>query len=176
MDGLDAILAAIATGVLVLVFARALVHKLGDFAGFAATMAEYRLLPAALTRPAALLLIAAEAAVLAGLLLTGARAVALGGGVVLLLAYAGAMGANLIRGRDRIDCGCGGAGHALSWALVGRNIALSALALAALGQPIALDLVQAVVAVAAIVSLWLLLVLFEHLTGTFSHARLTGQS
>lgn len=176
MDGFSPILAAIAIGLVVLVFARALVHKLGDFAGFVATLAEYRLMPTAALRPAAWATVTVEGAVLGGVLPAGGRAFALGAAAAMLGLYAGAMAVNLIRGRDRIDCGCGGSGHALSWALVGRNLVLAALALAALGRPVALDLAQAVVAMAAIVSLWLLLVLFEHLTGTFSHARLTGQS
>ena len=57
--------------------------------------------------------------------------VALGG--VLLLGYAAAIGVNLLRGRVRIDCGCGGAAgrERLSWWLVGRNVVCAAAAFAA---------------------------------------------
>lgn len=170
------LLAAIATGLLVLVFARALLHKLGDLTGFRATLAEYRLLPAGADGIAALALIAAETAILGGLLLPMTRTAAMAACALLLVAYGGAMAANLLRGRARIDCGCGGAGQTLSWALVGRNLALTAAALAAAGHPVDLDLGQAVVAIAAIVSLWLALIVFEQLAGNHTHARLSGQA
>jgi Methylamine utilisation protein MauE len=41
------------------------------------------------------------------------------------------MAINLLRGRNDIDCGCGGAAHPLSWGLVVRNVVLAAAALAA---------------------------------------------
>ena len=43
------------------------------------------------------------------------------------------MGVNLARGRDQIDCGCGGDSHPLSWWLVARNAVLAAAALAVAG-------------------------------------------
>ena len=49
------------------------------------------------------------------------------------LAYAGAIAVNLVRGRDRIDCGCGGVAgrERISWWLVGRNFVCAAGAFAA---------------------------------------------
>jgi hypothetical protein len=53
--------------------------------------------------------------------------------VAVLIGYAGAMAANLVRGRRDLSCGCVfGAAHAgdrLSWSLVIRNGVLAALAL-----------------------------------------------
>ena len=54
------------------------------------------------------------------------------GGAAMLLAYAGAMTINLVRGRRFIDCGCGGATQPLSVGLVMRNVVLAAAALIAL--------------------------------------------
>lgn len=176
MDAAAPLLSAIATGLLVLVFARALLHKLTDLTGFRATLAEYRLLPAGSDGIAAIALIAAEGVVMVGLLLPFARPLGHAGSALLLLAYGSAMAVNLLRGRQRIDCGCGGAGQNLSWALVGRNVALVGAALATATVPVALTLGEAVVAVAAVASLWIMLVLFEQLAGNRTHARLTGQA
>lgn len=169
------LLAAIATGLVVLVFARALLHKLSDLTGFRATLAEYRLLPQGSDGAAAMALIAAEGLTLATLLLPVARPLGHLAAAGLLVIYGTAMAVNLLRGRTRIDCGCGGSGQALSWTLVGRNAVLTAATLAATAFPVDLDLAQATVAVAAIASFWIMLVLFEQLVGNHTHARLSGQ-
>jgi hypothetical protein len=54
------------------------------------------------------------------------------GGAALLLAYAGVMTINLMRGRRFIDCGCGGATQPLSIGLVLRNVVLAVAAITAL--------------------------------------------
>ena len=99
-------------------------HKIGDFAGFKRTLAAYGVVPTGLEPPVAVVVIVAEAAV------TLFDQVALGG--VLLVLYAALIAANLLRGRDRIDCGCVGvAGRdGLSWWLVGRNLVCAAGAFA----------------------------------------------
>jgi hypothetical protein len=106
-------------------FALALYHKVRDRAGFRRALADYRIVPSALVPLVAVVVVLLEAAVVLG------RLTALGG--VLLLAYAGAIAANLIRGRDRIDCGCGGVAgrERLSWWLVGRNVVCAVAAFAA---------------------------------------------
>jgi hypothetical protein len=48
--------------------------------------------------------------------------------VALLALYAGAMGVNILRGRTRIECGCGGAPNLLSPVLLARNAVLAAIA------------------------------------------------
>ena len=106
--------------------ARALRH-------FAATLADYRLLPPAAARPAALGLCAAESATAAALLVPASAAQAALAAALLFALYAFAIAVNLIRGRRDIDCGCAGpaAQMPLSGALVVRNALLVAAAIAA---------------------------------------------
>lgn len=170
------LMAAIATGFLVLIFARALFHKATAYAEFRATLAEYRLLPERVGDVAAIALVIAEAVILIGLLVPVASQTAHWGAAALLGLYAVAMAINLLRGRDRIDCGCGGSGQSLSWGLIGRNAVLLVAAVLAAPVSISLDGGEAAVAVAAIASLWVLLILFEQLLGNHTHARLTGQA
>jgi len=107
--------------------------KLSAFTVFEAALADYRLLPAAATRPAATLIVAAELASAAALLYLPTRTAGALASLVLLAVVTGAVALNLLRGRRDIRCGCGGPEHAqtLSWGLVARNVALAALALAA---------------------------------------------
>lgn len=116
-----------------LLLGAAAVHKLRDPGRFRAIIAGYRLLPRALELPAAIVVIAVEL-LAAGLLVLPARRTL--GAVLtaaLLAGYAIALAINLGRGRTRIDCGCLGFGHAdrIGWWMVGRNVALVALALVA---------------------------------------------
>lgn len=120
------------------VFAVALAHKLASLAAFRAVLEDYRVLPPRAVVPAAGLLVALEAVIVAGLV-TGIRlpwAAALA--VLLLAVYGGAIALNLARGRRDIDCGCfgpaAGAGnrHTLSGWLLLRNLVLAVLALALL--------------------------------------------
>jgi hypothetical protein len=110
-------------------------HKVAARDSFMVVLGEYRLLPAALLRPAAVMIPAIEAGLglawLAGYepgtvaLLTSA----------LLVTYAAAIVINLWRGRLHISCGCGlGAStgqQPLSWWLVARNLLLGAVAVVA---------------------------------------------
>ena len=64
---LDPLVILIACGVLIAVFVRAIWHKLSDFDVFKASFADYELLPQSLVAPAALVLVLAEAAIVAGL-------------------------------------------------------------------------------------------------------------
>lgn len=177
MDGamVYALLAGAATTLIGLVLARATLHKLTGFETFRSNLADYRLLPQRWSLPAAALLVFAEAAALALLLLlpvtraAGALAAAL-----LFQLYAVAMAANLLRGRNRIDCGCGGSGQSISWFLVARNLCLvGGCVLAAAGSGV-LPTAGAVAALAAGVLLWLLLSLYDQLLGNYSHADATG--
>jgi hypothetical protein len=118
-------------------------HKLRDFAGFRAALAEYRLLPARWASAGAALLLLAELATGLALLLPGsARGAALAAALLLLL-YSVAIGINLARGRREIDCGCAGPGarRPLSEALIARNALLIAVATACTLTPAARPLV-----------------------------------
>jgi hypothetical protein len=108
-------------------------HKISARDSFTTALGEYRLLPAASLRPAAVLIPALEATLgLAWLAGYGLGAVALLT-AALLAVYAAAIAINLWRGRVHISCGCGfggasGEDQSLSWWLVARNVLLGAVA------------------------------------------------
>lgn len=110
--------------------------KLRDLPRHGAAVAAYGLLPPTLVNPFARLLVLAELA--AGALLLLPASARLWGAVLalaLLLLVTGALMINLLRGHTDIDCGCGGPAHArtgLSWWLIGRNALLLACCLPAL--------------------------------------------
>ena len=113
-------------------------HKLRAFEIFAATLADYRLVSRDWLRPAAMLVVAVELILAAGLIAAATREPALIATAVLLLVYAAAMGINLLRGRRHIDCGCMGPAsrQTLSGWLVIRNLVLALAAISAVGlQP-----------------------------------------
>jgi hypothetical protein len=111
-------------------------HKLGDPARFAASLADYRMLPPALVAPASRLLPIVEALTGAAWLFSQSAQAAALASVALLLAYTLAIGINLLRGRVHIGCGCGmtdeAAERPLSPALVVRNGVLIAFAMTAM--------------------------------------------
>lgn len=118
---------------LALLLAGAALAKLRDLRAFAAALAGYRLLPAALAGPAAVAFAAAELALALALWLPVLRAPAALGAALLLSLYGVAIALNLARGRRDIDCGCGGplGRQTLSEALVLRNALLAAAAVVA---------------------------------------------
>lgn len=132
---------------LALLLGTAAAHKLGDLARFRSALAGYRLVPAPLL-PLVLVLVIGSELVAAALLLfvpTRPSGAALAAG--LLGGYALALATNLLRGRTRLDCGClpFGRRDRIAWWMVGRNLALIAMAgLAALPSSlrelVALDL------------------------------------
>lgn len=130
---MDPALDLVLRAALALLLVVAAAHKLLDFERFRSTLADYRLVPAALVPAAALVVVGVELLLAVGLGLPGLRRRGLQGAAAVLVLYAGAIGVNLARGRRHIDCGClGAAAHqGLSWWLVGRNLALAAAALAA---------------------------------------------
>jgi hypothetical protein len=114
---------------LALLFFLAARHKQAEGLRFEAQLGAYRILPPALLRVTARLLPLAELAIAVGLLLPATRTAATLAAAALLAVYALAMGINLLRGRDRIDCGCGASPQPLSGWLVGRNAVLAGTAL-----------------------------------------------
>jgi hypothetical protein len=105
---IDPAIAALIVACTALLFTGAAIHKLRDLRRFDEIFAAYGLLPSAarlrLSRAVPFL----EALVAVGLLLDAARIAAAYVGIVLLLAYAGAITVNLLRGRRELACGCGG--------------------------------------------------------------------
>lgn len=124
--------AAIAVGLACLLLPAAW-HKLAAHQEFVAALRNYRLLAPWLVKPVAAVLPAAEAALAIGWLAGGPNRGVAVATAALLLVYGGALAINLLRGRRRIDCGCGLSGAAggeqpLSWWLVARNVVLASLA------------------------------------------------
>jgi uncharacterized membrane protein YphA (DoxX/SURF4 family) len=117
-------------------FASAAVHKLRDLKRFDEVFSAYGMIPALSTlriSPAVPLL---ELAVAAGLAGNVTRPYAAALGILLLSAYAAAIGVNLRRGRRDLACGCGGPDERrpiAAW-MVWRNI-LIALATATAFAP-----------------------------------------
>lgn len=170
---LDPLLVAAAIGLIVLVFARALLHKASDFEGFRQTVEDYRVVPAALAGPAAIGLGAVEALAVVGLIVPATREAAALGAIGLLGLYAVAMALNLVRGRTSIDCGCGGPGQSISWTLVARNAVLAAIAGLVLAPMAArpLGVVDMVALPVMVLTTWLVLLVIEQLARTFAHIR-----
>jgi hypothetical protein len=167
------LLSGVGAGVLALVFARSVAHKLTEFSFFSATLGEYRVLPKTLVGPAAIAFTVTETLTIVLLIIPDTRA--LGGvlGAGLLSLYALAMTLNLRRGRYRIDCGCGGPGQMISWSLVARNSVLTALAAFASLNTESFDTIPAgtLVVFAGVLLCWLLLAIFDQIIGNRSHAQ-----
>ena len=107
-------------------FISACLTKIRDIDYFRESLSNYQLLPQSSVKAASLMLIVFEAILAVGLFipaLADATLLAMAG---LLLAYAGAIAINLLRGRRSLDCGCMGPGQrkTITWKLVWRNIFL----------------------------------------------------
>ena len=136
---------------LALVLLHAAQHKLRDPAGFAAAVADYRILPPRLAVAAWALLSALEFAIGVALLVPGTAPLAAGAAGALLLLYSGAILVNLLRGRRGLDCGCAGPARprAIGEGLLFRNalLVLASVMCAASGSArplVALDAVTVV--------------------------------
>lgn len=114
------------------------VEKLRAPEVFADAVDNYRLLPAWSVGAAARALPWLELLAGALLLPTATRGIGAALALALLLLFTAAIGINLLRGRTRIDCGCGGNEHIpLSGGLVVRNAVLMGLAMVAAITPAA---------------------------------------
>jgi hypothetical protein len=115
-------------------------QKLSSMSAFTVTVGNYRLAPALLSEPVAVLILLAEfilgMAALVGLWL-GTQAGLAGLGILLSI-YAAAIATNIIRGNHAIDCGCsfGQTGSPISWALVLRNCLLATIAFISAALPL----------------------------------------
>lgn len=108
-------------------FAWAATHKLRTREAFAATLAEYRLVPQGLVPLTALVLALVELATSAALLWPATRTFGGAAGITLLFIYATAIAINLARGRKDLDCGCGLQPRAIGGWMVARNLIVAAL-------------------------------------------------
>ena len=150
---MDPVVGYTISGAVRLLFLVSLLHKCDDFRRFVQAVDGYRIVPDVLSWPAAVAIACAETwVVLAGDMV-------IGGGLLLL--YAGVIAVDLVRGIDRIDCGCGGVAgrNGLSWWLVCRNVLCAAAAIAATTHPASRELVwmdgfSALAGVAALAGLY----------------------
>ena len=112
-----------------LVYLTAAIGKMRHWAVFQGVVANYRLLPDVLVTPFAYWLPPFEALLGAALLFGWLSPWAELSAAALLLVFAAAMGINLMRGRQHIDCGCFQSvlKQRLSWTLVVRNGVLALL-------------------------------------------------
>ncbi len=151
-----------------LIFIRAALHKIFDFLEFQGFVADYRLLPEALVKPAAGLLVMGELCIVALLLVDATRGVGLMLAAGLLAGYALAMGINLQRGHTRIECGCGGTPQLLSRSLIWRNLGLILIALLPLlALPGVLSAIEIGFAMVAAVFMLVFYLLFEQTNANF---------
>ena len=115
----------------VLLFASAAATKLLAFRSFVGAVADYQVIPRRTVLPVACMLIVIECGLALGLVAAGERAAAAIAGSILLSVYGVAILANLHRGRQHIDCGCGVQRQAIGRWMVVRNFLLAAALLIA---------------------------------------------
>ena len=148
-------------------FGSAVMMKLRAPAIFAATLADYRLIPRVFVTATGALVIALEGAVALGLVLPATRATCAVMGAGLLLVYGAGIAINLIRGRREIDCGCSLRRRPIGRWMVVRNASLAA-ALLVCAVPIAeraLGITDAVTICAGLLVLILLYAALDLLLG-----------
>ena len=121
---IDPLTVLVLSASLALLFFTAAKHKLYSPGRFRAQLAAYELVPSVILPSLARAIPLAEMAVFFLILLPFTRtwAAVLASG--LLTSYTVAMAMNMLRGRDDIDCGCGGQQQILSYWLLLRNAVL----------------------------------------------------
>ena len=141
-------------------FAVGAIQKATAWSKFRAVLRNYELLPDSLDSFAVGVLIALEGSVAVLMIPEASRTRGALLSVSLLATYAGAMAINLLRGRVNLDCGCLGVGRRqpIRWWMVGRNVAIAALALLATMPTTsrALGALDAVTIIGAVLSLTIL--------------------
>lgn len=172
----DALISATATAYTGLVFTHAAWHKLCDFGSFIGFVANYQIVPACVAPAIARVIVAAEVCVTLALIVPGQRDIGAYLAIAILLAYSGAMTANIVRGRKRVECGCGSAPQFLNWSLVLRNIVLSGIAALVLRtHAYGLSAGEVVIAMACGFTLWTVFVLIEQILGNASRAQVSRE-
>jgi Methylamine utilisation protein MauE len=158
------ILGIVAGTLMCLVFARAMLHKVGNFHEFLGYLTDYRVAPAQIAVHLARLSVLAELAVVIGLNVPSIRLASVLVGIGLLLVYATAIAINLNRGRTEIQCGCGGPAQSLSWFLVVRNVTLCVIMTMAASLDMSpLSPVEVAVAIAGALIFWMVYLLIEQI-------------
>ncbi|OWJ77301.1 MauE/DoxX family redox-associated membrane protein [Haematobacter genomosp. 1] len=152
-------------------------HKAQSFLETTGFVAGYELVPPGREAVVLRLLIAAEAGAVVLLVLPWTRAA---GGLLaaaLFAGYGAAMALALRAGKDRIECGCGGAPQIVSRPVILRNLLLAAVALAVALLPEGpMGPAAAAVALAAGLTLWCVYGIVERLLANAGHMRLAARS
>lgn len=179
MFSTDPVAASAVAGFVALVMFAAAWHKFSERDEFVGALDAYQLIPSALLFPLTRVLPMIEIAIGIFSLIPSTRGVGLTAFAILVAVYGLAIMINLVRGRNEIDCGCGGDVHLLSWGLVARNLMLVALALVMAAPSIDrpyewLDAVTLIVGVLALYGTYLM---FDELLRQFGRiAQLKAQA
>jgi hypothetical protein len=168
MLSVDPLLHLVAAGFVIAVLARAVMEKALGYGIYVAIVRDYRLVPAFAAPSAAAALLAAEVLAILSVLVPALAAAGTTLAAALFALYGVAMAATLLGGRAELECGCGGDGQIVTWALVARNALLVAIAASTL-LPVtarATAWPDVVMGLFAIFVLYLLLAIAEKTIGT----------
>jgi Methylamine utilisation protein MauE len=175
----DPVAASAVAGFAALVMFAAAWHKFSERDEFIGALDAYQMIPSVLLYPVARVLPMIEIAIGFLSLIPATRSVGLTAFAILIAIYGLAIAINLVRGRNEIDCGCGGEVHLLSWGLVARNLMLvvlaSAMAAPSIDRPYEwLDAITLIVGVLALYGSYLM---FDELLRQFGRiAQLKAQA
>lgn len=172
----NSLTSATAAAYIGLVFVQAAWHKLSNFDSFTGFVIDYQIVPEWAVAEVSRGIIAAEMLVTLALVVPGKHCYGACLAITMLLVYTAAMTTNIVRGRTRLECGCGGAPQLLSWTLVVRNVALAGVAaLVLLSDASGLSASELVVSIAGGFTLWIGFVLTEQILANASRARLSPE-
>ena len=149
-------------------------HKAQSFLETTGFVAGYGLVPPGREAVVLRLLIASEAGAVALLVMPWTRVAGGALAAALFAGYGVAMGLALRAGKDRIECGCGGAPQIVSRPVILRNLILAAAAVLLPEGP--MGPAAAAVALAAGITLWCVYGIVERLLANAGHMRLAARS
>lgn len=163
------------TTFLVLLFLRALFHKVSDLFRFTGFLGNYNILPESALTVGAYGLMASEALTIVLLIVPQFNQFGATLAIGILLLYAAVIGLNVSKGNFQIECGCGGPAMHLSYGLVLRNLLIAIMALPMLlSIHNEISLVDTVVAAACGAILYSLYVVGEQLAANSNQAHFQG--
>ncbi|WP_322895082.1 MULTISPECIES: MauE/DoxX family redox-associated membrane protein [unclassified Yoonia] len=152
------------TALIVVILLQAFWHKTSAFWEVVGFARDYDLIPESWTAPAVRFLATVEALSILFLLLPLSRSFGALLAGVLFAGYGLAMFAALRAGKTSIHCGCGGPPQLISAVTLGRNAALTLIALGVASVPTGqVAPMQAAAAVLIALTLWFAIFVMEHL-------------
>lgn len=175
-DSWNSLTSAAAAAYISLIFLQAAWHKLSNFESFSGFVSDYQIVPEWAVPAVSSGVITAEVVITLTLIFPGTRVFGALLAIAMLVIYTAAMTTNIVRGRKRLECGCGAASQSLSWSLVVRNVALICVAaLALLSDKAGLSNIELVVSFAGGFTLWLGFVFIEQILANASRVRLARE-